>query len=250
MSDHRIEKTELEARASSTSSRRRTPLRRLYYALGLGMVKFVVRLLWATYRTKEIIGADIADRVRHGDTQFAPCLWHGQLILCTRLARDWVKNSGYKACFVVSPSVDGDVPSKLGEDLGARVIRGSSNSSGAKVLRDMKRSHNEGYSIFTAADGPTGPNKHFKEGVPLMARVLNVPMVPLAFAADRAWHLRRWDNFMIPKPFAKIVIAFGEPVIIPRGTPVRDLEPWRVKMENAVNSLTERSNLVFANKSE
>ena len=155
----------------------------------------------------------------------------------------------YKPVLAVIEEISA-VPSKLGEDLGARVIRGSSNSSGAKVLRDMKRSHNEGYSIFTAADGPTGPNRHFKEGVPLMARVLNVPMVPLAFAADRAWHLRRWDNFMIPKPFAKIVIAFGEPVIIPRGTPVRDLEPWRVKMENAVNSLTERSNLVFANKSE
>jgi lysophospholipid acyltransferase (LPLAT)-like uncharacterized protein len=246
MSDHRIDKAELDSRASATSGRRRTPLRRLYYALGLMLLRTVVRLIWASYRIEKIIGEDISEKVRTSETPYSICVWHGQLVLCTWLSDKWVRRNDFKVCYVVSPSVDGDVPSALGEGWGARVIRGSANASGAKVLRDMKRAHRDGYSIITAADGPTGPNVHFKQGVPLSAKVLNVPMVPLAFAANRAWRLRRWDNFLIPKPFARIVIAFGEPVSIPKGTAARELEPWRLEMENAVNSLTEQSNLVFA----
>jgi len=55
---------------------------------------------------------------------------------------------------------------------------------------------------------------------------------------------------MIPKPFARVVVAFGEPVSIPRGMSVHDLEPWRLEMENAVNELLELSNKVFEQKSE
>ena len=248
--DTELSRAELEARKNKRSKRKRTPLRRFGYVLGLAILKLAVRFLWWSYRVEKVIGQDFADEVRHSETPYAPCLWHGQLVLGGRLIHRWVHNGGYKACFVVSASVDGDVPSKLANDWGARVIRGSSNNAGAHVLRDMKRKFREGYSIVTAADGPNGPNQVFKEGVALMARVANVPMVPMAFAADRQWNLRRWDNFMIPKPFARIVIAFGEPVIIPKTAKVRELEPWRIEMENAVNSLTERSNAVFADSTE
>jgi len=241
---------DLEARGSSTSKRRRTPLRRLYYYLGLAALKGAVRLIWWTYRIDKIIGADIADRIRDSETPTIPCVWHGQLVLGIRLVYGWVHSTGYKACFIVSASVDGDAPSQLGEDWGAHVIRGSANSSGAHVLRDAKRKIRDGYSIVTAADGPTGPNKVFKEGIALMSKVAGVPMVPMAFAADRAWYLHRWDNFMIPKPFARIAMAFGEPVCVPKSAKVRDLETWRMQMENAVNVLGERSNDVFKGNPE
>ena len=45
-------------------------------------------------------------------------------------------------------------------------------------------------------------------------------------------------------------MAFGEPVQIPETANVRELEPWRVQMENAVNRLDEESNAVFAEKAE
>jgi lysophospholipid acyltransferase (LPLAT)-like uncharacterized protein len=243
-------KEDLASRGGASTTRKRTLGRRIYYSVGLAMLKFFIRILWRTYRVEKIIGPDIADRIQYSETPFAPCIWHQHLILAAMLIFRWHRNSGYKPCFVVSASVDGDVPSKLTEDLGGRVIRGSSNHGGAKVLRDMRRMFNDGYSIYTTADGPTGPNRVFKEGVPLMSRVTNVPMVPIAFAADRAWYLNRWDSFMIPKPFARIVMAFGEPVSIPKGTPVRELEPWRVEMENAVNSLLEQSKQVFDDKTE
>jgi hypothetical protein len=66
-------------------------------------------------------------------------------------------------------------------------------------------------------------------------------MVPLACAAERAWYLRRWDNFMIPKPFSRIVLAIGEPLDVPPDTPLDRIEEYRKRMQDAVMSLMDES---------
>ena len=150
--------------------------------------------------------------------------------------RAWV-GRGFKACFLVSGSVDGEVPERIARAWGAEVIRGSANQSGALALRDMQKMMQNGYSIVTTADGPRGPKYEFKMGAILMARIAGVPIIPVACAADRAWYLDRWDNFMIPKPFARITAAVGEPYPIPANTPLDALEPHRRNVQAAVMSL-------------
>jgi lysophospholipid acyltransferase (LPLAT)-like uncharacterized protein len=46
---------------------------------------------------------------------------------------------------------------------------------------------------------------------------------------------------MIPKPFARIVIAVGEPVPVPRNVALDELEPVRVNVQEAVMSLMRES---------
>jgi len=125
------------------------------------------------------------------------------------------------------------------------VIRGSANQTGALVLRDMQQMMKNGVSIITTADGPNGPKHEFKVGAVLMARIGGAPMVPLACAADRAWTLNRWDDFMIPKLFARVVYAIGEPITVPPDTPVSDLEEFRLRMEHATNALVQQSKQVL-----
>jgi hypothetical protein len=96
-------------------------------------------------------------------------------------------------------------------------------------------------SIVTTADGPSGPQHVFKSGPILMARIASVPLVPMACAADRAWYLKRWDAFMIPKPFARIVLAVGEPLEVPRDTPLDRIDEYRLRMQNAVNGLMDEA---------
>ena len=67
----------------------------------------------------------------------------------------------------------------------------------------------------------------------------------MACAADRAWYLDRWDDFMIPKPFARIVLAVGEPIEIPPGAPLSELEPIRKQMEYATKMLMAESKKVL-----
>ena len=132
------------------------------------------------------------------------------------------------------------MPERIARSWGAEVIRGSANQSGALALRDQQQMLRNGYSIVTTADGPRGPKYEFKTGTVLMARIAGVPMVPVACAADRAWYLNRWDDFMIPKPFARVVVAVGEPYRVSRDVKLDEIEPHRMNVQRRVMSLMEQ----------
>ena len=112
-------------------------------------------------------------------------------------------------------------------------------NSGSLALRDQHEMMRKGYSIVSTPDGPQGPQYELKTGVMLMARVGKVPIVPVSCAADRAWYLDRWDRFMIPKPFARVVIGVGEPYEIPAGTRMDEIEPHRLAVQERVMSLMQ-----------
>ena len=230
----------IESRRSSTSQRRMTPARRLYYFLGLPLLRGLIKVLTSTYRFEKIIGTEHIEPFIVSGQVCAPAYWHQHHVIGSSLIRSWIRR-GFKACFLISGSVDGDVPERIARAWGAEVIRGSANKSGALALRDQQQMMKSGYSIVTTADGPRGPKYEFKAGTVLMARVAGVPIVPIGCAADRAWYLRRWDDFMIPKPFARIAIAIGEPVPVPREVALDALEPVRLNVQEAVMSLMRDS---------
>ena len=225
-----------ESRRSTSSKRSMTVSRRLTYFLGLPLLRGLIRLLNWTYRHEPVIGEQYIEPYIGEDTVCAPCYWHQQHMLCSSQMRVWV-DRGFKACFLVSGSVDGEVPERIARAWGAEVVRGSANQSGALALRDMQGMMKNGYSIVTTADGPRGPIYEIKAGAVLMARIAGVPIIPMACAADRAWYLDRWDNFMIPKPFARVAVAVGEPYAVPRDVPLDAIEPHRVNVQEAVMSL-------------
>jgi len=230
----------VESRRSSVTQRRLTLARRLYYFLGLPLLRGAIRLLNSTYRVEKIIGAEHIESFIESGEVCAPSYWHQHNIVCSTTIRKWIRR-GFKACFLVSASVDGDVPARIARAWGAEVIRGSANQSGALALRDMQRMMKNGYSIVTTADGPRGPKYEFKPGAILMARIAGAPVLPIGCAADRAWYLNRWDDFMIPKPFARIVLAIGEPYPISKNVALDALEPHRLNVQEAVMSLMRDS---------
>ena len=214
--------------------------RRLYYFLGLPLLRGLIRLLTATYRIERVIGTENIEPYIGDEAICAPCYWHQHHVVGSTLIRSWVRR-GFKACFLVSGSVDGEVPERIARAWGAEVIRGSANQSGALALRDMQRMMKRGFSIVTTADGPRGPKYEFKMGAILMARIAGVPVIPIGCAADRAWYLNRWDDFMVPKPFARIVLAIGAPYPIPADAPLDGLETHRLAVQEAVMSLMAES---------
>ena len=231
------ERQELEARRNKESSRQLTLGRRVLYFFGYYALRFVAALLWSTYRVHKVIGQETIDDISRDGRAYAPCYWHKHLLVGNFMVRDWMRQK-FRACFIISASVDGDVPARIARAWGAEVIRGSASRAGTLVLRDLHKKIQRGVSVVTTPDGPTGPIFKFKSGIVLMAKIAGTPVVPVACAADRAWYLRkRWDKFMIPKPFARLVLAVGQPIRIPSGTPMDELEAYRVEMEDAVNRL-------------
>jgi lysophospholipid acyltransferase (LPLAT)-like uncharacterized protein len=243
--DPRPDYSDVEARRSTRSRRKMSIGRRLYYAVGMPVLRFIFWLVSSTYRVQKVIGADIADRIiADQKTVYAPCYWHQHHVLCSNLMRSWIRR-GFRACFLVSASVDGDVPARIARSWGADVIRGSANQTGALVLRDMQARIRDGVAIITTADGPNGPKYEFKPGAVLMARIGGTPLVPVSCWADRAWYLDRWDDFMIPKPFARVVFAVGEPIEVPRKASMESLEEYRLEMQYATNALMQESKQVL-----
>ncbi len=218
-----------------------SPGRRLAYAIGLPLARAILFLLQSSYRVKRIIGADIAAQViADKDRPYVPCYWHGHNLVCSHLMRDWIRR-GFRAAYIISASVDGEVPSRIARSWGAEVIRGSAADTGALVLRDAQQTMRRGVSIVSASDGPSGPAFEFKSGTVLLASVGRAPLVPIGCAADRAWYLRTWDSFMIPKPFARVVIAIGDPIEVPRRVSAEDLEVIRGQAQSAIDALIHES---------
>jgi len=238
---------DVESRRGTVGRRRMSTGRRIYYFLGLPALRFVVRVIWWTYRVEKVIGKEIAERVISDGKVYAPCYWHQHTVLCLFLMRNWIQR-GFKGGFIISPSVDGEVPARIARSWGAEVIRGSAERTGALAMRDIHKIMKNGISIITAADGPLGPKNEFKPGVVLMSRIGSAAMIPIACAANRAWYLDRWDDFMVPKPFARIVIAIGEPNTVPAGSSMEDLESHRKNMQNSLASLIEQSKKALQNE--
>lgn len=235
--NHKPDYSNVEMRRSKRSGRRMSIGRRTAYAIGKPLLRLILYVLTSTYRFEKVIGSDIADRIlADRDRVFVPVYWHGHQILGSHLIRDWIRR-GFKAGIIVSASVDGEVPAAVARSWGAEVIRGSAQDTGALVLRDVVALMKRGVSIVTMSDGPLGPKWQIKTGTVLVARMGGAPVVPIVCAASRAWVMGTWDSFMIPKPFARVVLVVGEPIEVPRTLSVNELESVKDEVQAAMDSL-------------
>ena len=90
---------------------------------------------------------------------------------------------------------------------------------------EMIRALNDGGKLFITPDGSQGPEYEVKEGAIKSALRAEAIMVPVSGQASRAWKIRNWDTFVIPKPFGRIVHVVGDPVDVldlAEGDSVRD----------------------------
>ena len=83
------------------------------------------------------------------------------------------------------------------------------------TFRAAVRALQQGGSAAFTPDGPRGPRREFKGGGVLAAFLARVPVVPVHAHAPRAWRLKSWDRMLIPKPFAKVRIAYGTVFNVP-----------------------------------
>ncbi len=72
----------------------------------------------------------------------------------------------------------------------------------------------------------------------LSCRVIKVKGEEKIWGADRCWILNSWDRYLIPKPFARVVICYTEPIWIPRSANGDELEDYRRQLENSMNRAT------------
>ncbi len=135
-------------------------------------------------------------------------VWHGLM-----LAPIWTqRNRGIMA--LASEHGDGEIIARILEKLGyAPPARGSSSRGGARGLITMIQALRAGTSLAFTPDGPRGPARVPQPGLFVAAHKAGVPIVPMSMHAVRVWHLRSWDRYAIPKPFARVRVTIGAPFV-------------------------------------
>ncbi|MGD8547202.1 MAG: DUF374 domain-containing protein, partial [Thiohalophilus sp.] len=136
--------------------------RRLLYLFAKPLIKGLLNTLWLTCRVKTVIGNEYADQILAAGNPVIPCYWHQHHIFGIWYMLQ-LRKRGLKVGFLISPSRDGEVPAKIAESWGLRAIRGSSNRTGARALKELyELITRDGISPVNTSDGPTGPLHKFK----------------------------------------------------------------------------------------
>jgi lysophospholipid acyltransferase (LPLAT)-like uncharacterized protein len=222
------------------SGRRLTRGRLFLYKLLVPVGVSLLRLVWRWSRVIQVIGADHIAAALERAPSFIPVYWHQHQVFCVKHLLEQ-RRAGLKLGFLISPSVDGEIGAMIVRNLGGEVIRGSSTHTGARALRDYYQAlAHQGVSPAITPDGPRGPPWKVKPGAVLLAQLSGRPMIPLSYAASSAWKIK-WDRFVIPRPLARIVIAVGEPVYVPKGLDAAGLERLQQNMENRLRVLFEEA---------
>ena len=159
-------------------------------------------------------------------------VWHGQILLLPLLY-------GRRAvCVLASRSRDGELLTRYIGQFGIEAVRGSSSRGGAAALRHLARWLEEGREVVVVPDGPRGPAEVVKPGIVGLARLSGAAIVPVAVGASSEWRLGSWDGFRIPRPFARCVARFGEPIHVARVVDRRAEEAVREEVEAALRALS------------
>ena len=156
------------------------------------------------------------------------CCWHQQFFSAIRHFKNY---AAYHPALMISQSQDGDIIARIAEKTGWHTVRGSSSRDGSKALREMieylKNSRFAGHVV----DGPRGPAGIVKAGVIKLAEASGALVVPFYISAERAWYFNSWDRFMLPKPFSRVTLRFGEMLDVSSGPSEDEFERQRLRLQ-------------------
>lgn len=183
---------------------------------------------------------DVSGRERYDATWGAGdpvifVLWHGRLLPCSFYHR------GERLATLISQHRDGDYIAGVVESWwGFRAIRGSSTRGGSAALRAIVRTLKRGTAVAITPDGPQGPRQRMKPGPLLAAQIAGVPIIPVS-ASGTGWWLGGWDRFLIPRPFTRIRLIYGEPMVVPREADAAAITSLSDELEERLNDVTRQA---------
>jgi lysophospholipid acyltransferase (LPLAT)-like uncharacterized protein len=172
----------------------------------------LIRLLGMTWRMRPVNDADLVARRASGQRVIFT-LWHGELLPLL-----W-HHRGEGIAVVISEHRDGEIIAQIAERLGYTTVRGSTSRGGGRALIGLMRAIEAGRDGAVTPDGPRGPAHVFAPGAAIASQRTGAPLAMLRATATRAWRLKSWDRFLVPKPFATVRVIYGPLVSVDAGSP-------------------------------
>lgn len=201
-----------------------------------------VRLCYATMRWRFENRAAV-ERVWDEGGPVIILFWHSRIGLGPA-AWDHARGQDIRALISMSP--DGAFIAKAMEKLGFPAVRGSSSKKsaldkakgGAGAFRELLRWLKSGGAVALTPDGPRGPAEEMAEGATLLAKTSGAPVLMLGVASSPALRLKNWDRSVVPLPFSRAAVVWGDPVTAPRDA---DLETLRREWAQQLTEVTARA---------
>jgi lysophospholipid acyltransferase (LPLAT)-like uncharacterized protein len=185
----------------------------------------LIRALDATWRYRET-GREHFDSLLASDRPLVGAFLHGRTFVLLRFMSRPRNGRWISMC---SKSLDGEAMAQIEERLGLEVVRGSSGRDGLQAAVDMIRRvrAENGLNPCLAVDGSRGPRGRVQGGIISLAQRTGGVIQPLT-ASGRPAHIfhRAWDRTLLPWPFARVEVVYGEPLEVPeklRGEELREL---------------------------
>jgi lysophospholipid acyltransferase (LPLAT)-like uncharacterized protein len=142
---------------------------------------------------------------------FLLAFFHGRLFLLMHHLKD------YPLTVMVGISYIGEIQSRTLLAQGYETVSGSRTRGAARALTRLMKAVRDGRVGAFAVDGPRGPYGEVKEGVVYTSKKLGVPIIPVMTSARPSLVFRSsWDRFLLPLPFSRAVVRFGDPVVLDR----------------------------------
>ncbi len=201
----------------------------------------VPRVVWALFsiwgRTWrfEVIAEEGVTPVLSG-VQSPPgifCFWHQCVLPCTVYFRF------SRAVILISQSFDGELITRILKLFSFDAVRGSSSRGSREGLLGHKNVIETGRTAIFTADGPRGPIYQTKMGPIKLAQMTGAPIGAFYLLPERAWMIRSWDRFLIPKPITRICVSWARQTRVPADLAPDQFEPKRQEL----NAALERARL-------
>ena len=161
--------------------------------------------------------------------------WHGRILPATF----YFRRRGIVV--ITSENYDGEWIARIIERFGYGTARGSTSRGARRAVLQLVRELGRGRPAGFTVDGPRGPARVAQAGAVWLASATGNPVLPFHLEASRHWTLRSWDRTQIPKPFATVGLAVGEPFAVARDLDEQGLESARLSLETRLKNLEQRA---------
>ena len=162
-------------------------------------MRFVFKTTQWTYLGREYPESELAQ-----DHGFIVSFWHQRLFMGVF---GWTYSTPFS--MIISAHKDGRLIAETVARFGILWIAGSSSKGGAQALRQAVRCLKNKEVVGITPDGPRGPRHEVQGGTIVMAQLARVKILPFTFSMTHCRPLKTWDQFVLPLPFGRGVIAWG-----------------------------------------
>ena len=204
------------------------------------LLSWLLRGLFVTLRP-EYVQRQLEQQVQDARTPILFAFWHGRMLYFMKLY-EYLRS---RLTILVSQSRDGELVTQLLSRFGFQTTRGSTSQGGARGLLAVVNKVRGGIHACFTPDGPRGPRYHVQPGLVLVAKRTGAPILPMTFGAQWKRVLASWDAFVLPLPFSRIVVVYGEPIYVPADASAADLEAKRREVEASLRRITETADTYF-----